>query len=236
MRGDVISSISTGFPELSQSLRQVAHVLHTRSPLIQEQAPFIVRLACVKHAASVRPEPGSNSPLKTHNHPEGAISQRQKSQITSIKTQTSSNTDHPRRKNETISKYPPHRNDGAEYQKYLALTFIGTLLSSQRTRAHHHAPDLRPTRSEATVPAYFLILTNASPCGFRNQGRLETLPEGSWPSHSQAPSSNLVVPFLSARVGVRVALTWNKLREHLPEHQIASSMAVSMARSPSPEG
>ena len=29
------------------------------------------RLACVKHAASVRPEPGSNSPLKnnTNNHP-----------------------------------------------------------------------------------------------------------------------------------------------------------------------
>ena len=39
-------------------------MLLTRSPLIQEQAPFTVRLACVKHAASVRPEPGSNSPLK----------------------------------------------------------------------------------------------------------------------------------------------------------------------------
>ncbi|MFE7423583.1 hypothetical protein, partial [Rhodococcus sp. NPDC057529] len=26
----------------------------------------------------------------------------------------------------------------AEYQKHLALTFIDTLLSSQRTRAHHH--------------------------------------------------------------------------------------------------
>ena len=61
----VISSISTGFPELSQSEGQVTHVLLTRSPLItQEQAPKItVRLACVKHAASVRPEPGSNSPL-----------------------------------------------------------------------------------------------------------------------------------------------------------------------------
>ena len=61
----VVSSISTGFPELSQSGGQVTHVLLTRSPLItQEQAPKItVRLACVKHAASVRPEPGSNSPL-----------------------------------------------------------------------------------------------------------------------------------------------------------------------------
>ena len=62
----VISSISTGFPVLSQSEGQVTHVLLTRSPLItQEQAPKItVRLACVKHAASVRPEPGSNSPRK----------------------------------------------------------------------------------------------------------------------------------------------------------------------------
>jgi hypothetical protein len=39
-------------------------VLLTRSPLIHQQAGFIVRLACVKHAASVHPEPGSNSPLK----------------------------------------------------------------------------------------------------------------------------------------------------------------------------
>ena len=28
---------------------------------------FLVRLACVRHAASVRPEPGSNSPLKKFN-------------------------------------------------------------------------------------------------------------------------------------------------------------------------
>src|SRR5881398_1114302 len=55
----VISGISPGFPGLSQSSGQVAHVLLTRSPLTRRFA----RLACVKHAASVRPEPGSNSPL-----------------------------------------------------------------------------------------------------------------------------------------------------------------------------
>ena len=66
-----ISGISSGFPGLFQSLGQVTHVLLTRSPLItQEQAPKItVRLACVKHAASVRPEPGSNSPLM-FRHPQ----------------------------------------------------------------------------------------------------------------------------------------------------------------------
>src|SRR5699024_2601948 len=68
-----ISSIRHRFQRLSQRKGQVTHVLLTRSPLIhQVQAPsFSVRLACVKHAASVRPEPGSNSPYKaintTHN-------------------------------------------------------------------------------------------------------------------------------------------------------------------------
>ena len=44
-------------------------MLLTRSPLSPRmQAPLDpVRLACVKHAASVHPEPGSNSPTKTKN-------------------------------------------------------------------------------------------------------------------------------------------------------------------------
>jgi hypothetical protein len=40
-------------------------VLLTRSPLEHPQRGLSARLACVKHAASVRPEPGSNSPKKT---------------------------------------------------------------------------------------------------------------------------------------------------------------------------
>ena len=65
MPGGVVSGISSDFSGLSQSRGQIAHVLLTRSPLIPpEQAPvFIVRLACVKPAASVHPEPGSNSSL-----------------------------------------------------------------------------------------------------------------------------------------------------------------------------
>jgi hypothetical protein len=44
-------------------------VLLTRSPLNHQRQALSgsVRLACVKHAASVRPEPGSNSPSKTTN-------------------------------------------------------------------------------------------------------------------------------------------------------------------------
>jgi hypothetical protein len=64
----LVSGIRRRFQRLSQSQGQVTHVLLTRSPLIRsEQAPsFTVRLACFKHAASVRPEPGSNSPLMSY--------------------------------------------------------------------------------------------------------------------------------------------------------------------------
>ena len=64
-----ISGIRPRFQGLSQKGGQVTHVLLTRSPLIhpQQVTGFIVRLACVKHAASVRPEPGSNSPQKTES-------------------------------------------------------------------------------------------------------------------------------------------------------------------------
>ena len=65
MRGAVISGISHRFRWLSPSEGQITHVLLTRSPLEYPQRGLSARLACVKHAASVRPEPGSNSPLNS---------------------------------------------------------------------------------------------------------------------------------------------------------------------------
>src|SRR3954464_7660355 len=65
MPGAVVSGISHRFRWLSQSQGQITHVLLTRSPLEYPRKGLSARLACVKHAASVRPEPGSNSPLKT---------------------------------------------------------------------------------------------------------------------------------------------------------------------------
>ena len=67
---DTLCGISTGFPVLSRLARQVAHALLTRPPLTrQEQAPASsVRLECVMHAASVHPEPGSNSRKMVSNH------------------------------------------------------------------------------------------------------------------------------------------------------------------------
>src|SRR6185295_18247788 len=64
-RTEGISGISPRFRGLSQSEGQVTHVLLTRSPLEYPRKGLSARLACVKHAASVRPEPGSNSPTKT---------------------------------------------------------------------------------------------------------------------------------------------------------------------------
>jgi hypothetical protein len=64
------SGIRPPFGGLSRTSGQVPHVLLTRSPLGLHQCCHwvdLVRLACVKHAASVRPEPGSNSPSKTRS-------------------------------------------------------------------------------------------------------------------------------------------------------------------------
>src|SRR4051812_40467343 len=64
MRKRVVSGISHRFRRLSRSEGQITHVLLTRSPLVYSRRSLTARLACVKHAASVRPEPGSNSPKK----------------------------------------------------------------------------------------------------------------------------------------------------------------------------
>ena len=71
-----LCGITIRFQMLFHSERQVTHALLTRPPLIHPSVDrslrqnFIVRLACVKHAASVRPEPGSNSLKIISKHPQ----------------------------------------------------------------------------------------------------------------------------------------------------------------------
>ncbi len=61
----VLFGISTPLGMLFPTRGQITHVLLTRSPLYSsDESEFLVRLACVRHAASVRSEPGSNSPIK----------------------------------------------------------------------------------------------------------------------------------------------------------------------------
>ena len=64
----VLCGISSRFQLLSPCIRQVTHALLTRPPLSHFESKLskcFVRLACVKHAASVHPEPGSNSQIKS---------------------------------------------------------------------------------------------------------------------------------------------------------------------------
>ena len=58
-----LSGFSIRFQKLSRAHGQVTYVLLTRSPLDLGKQAFLplVRLACIRHAASVHPEPGSNS-------------------------------------------------------------------------------------------------------------------------------------------------------------------------------
>ena len=55
----IVCGISPGFPGLFPTQGQVIHVLLTRLPLYSPaEAGFLVRLACVRRAASVDSEPG----------------------------------------------------------------------------------------------------------------------------------------------------------------------------------
>ncbi|KAK9266217.1 hypothetical protein L1049_012421 [Liquidambar formosana] len=56
---DQLLIIALLFPAVVPLPRAGSYALLTRPPL---ETPLPVRLACVKHAASVHPEPGSNSP------------------------------------------------------------------------------------------------------------------------------------------------------------------------------
>ena len=61
------SGISDRFQPLFRTQGQMTHVLLTRPPLKYPRRGLFARLACVRRAASVRPEPGSNSPKKVRS-------------------------------------------------------------------------------------------------------------------------------------------------------------------------
>src|SRR5687768_832560 len=114
MRSIVISGINHRFRWLSRSQGQITHVLLTRSPLEYHRSGLSARLACVKHAASVRPEPGSNSPSKTkphtHNPKAAHARKREPHPLTKNETDTLS---------ESSSKKPrhPHQSKDANEAK-----------------------------------------------------------------------------------------------------------------------
>ncbi|KAL0291882.1 UNVERIFIED_CONTAM: hypothetical protein Scaly_2616000 [Sesamum calycinum] len=61
---DQLLIIALPFPAVVPLPKAGSYALLTRPPL---ETPLPVRLACVKHAASVHPEPGSNSPCASYS-------------------------------------------------------------------------------------------------------------------------------------------------------------------------
>ena len=126
MQAVVLSGIRPSFPSLSRSAGQITHVLLTRSPLEYPRKGLSVRLACVKHAASVRPEPESNSPNKNNSHPQAqAEFESEQSDLTKRHQKTG------------ITKTKPHPHTGSIKGMAKKTTTKtkppNTLLSSQTT-------------------------------------------------------------------------------------------------------
>ena len=117
----VLAPVSEGYPKVRGRL------LTCYSPVRRSSTPkgLSARLACVKHAASVRPEPGSNSPLRSHDP--GNRSQN-------LENHQPSKRHGLGRPCFIASKKSSTRivQDRTEVLPYLALTF-STLLSSQET-------------------------------------------------------------------------------------------------------
>ena len=167
----VISGISSCFQLLFQCQGQVAHVLLTRSPLVYPRRGLTVRLACVKHAASVRPEPGSNSPLKSiqirrNDQRRFVVSTRS---IADKKTQAGSSSINQRNPNSDHAKGVSRAR--GFFVHYLALTF-STLLSSQVSGAHRtglfcsglgQRPTLRGLASPSQTRTFWFIQDHQSP-------------------------------------------------------------------------
>src|SRR6476619_3139219 len=88
----VLDPVSQAYPEVQgRSPTCYSPVRHSSTP-----KGLSVRLACVKHAASVRPEPESNSPNKNNPHPKSAgESESEKFDLTTSHNWQSSNNDMP---------------------------------------------------------------------------------------------------------------------------------------------
>ena len=70
----VLDPVSQAYPKVQgRSPTCYSPVRHSSTPASRSLS---VRLACVKHAASVHPEPGSNSPQKTPTQKRASISKR----------------------------------------------------------------------------------------------------------------------------------------------------------------
>ena len=119
-------------------MRQVLYVLLTRSPLSFSGASTrknFARLACIRHAASVRPEPGSNSPTTTHTahtaQKRVSCTKQNKNKINSVSSvYLLTRATHPYHHRRGVRH--PHNNTSV-----WVCVVLGTLLSSHTTKKRH---------------------------------------------------------------------------------------------------
>src|SRR6201999_532296 len=95
----VLDPVSQAYPKVQgRSPTCYSPVRHSSTP-----KGLSVRLACVKHAASVRPEPGSNSPNKNPSTKRGRIQIREN--LTKARHQKlASQTPHPNTGSQSMAK------------------------------------------------------------------------------------------------------------------------------------
>ena len=130
----VLSGIRPSFPSLSRSTGQITHVLLTRSPLEHphQGGGLSVRLACVKHAASVRPEPGSNSPKK-----------QTKKQTQAKNKETNKTTTNNKHQQLSITIWCPRSRSCSNNNSFHQMTHYRVL------KQHHHP---QPNTTKSTGP------------------------------------------------------------------------------------
>ena len=132
----VLATLSGSYPRVRGRL------LTCYSPVRRSSTPeggLSARLACVKHAASVRPEPGSNSPSKTQKHFQQKTNPSQKTtQLANNRQNYHSST----QKNPTTQPQPPkqERPEPDERSFIQTNSSTNTLLSSQKSDAQQLDP------------------------------------------------------------------------------------------------
>jgi hypothetical protein len=156
-------------------------VLLTRSPLEHPQKGLSARLACVKHAASVRPEPGSNSPTKTiREKPQQTLLLPNKTIGTGISNTLLSSQKTTTHQNHPTTGQPRGTRSSipGRLRKQDPMDPTGIARMFSRADSHHHmrqssgwpcrpADDRRSDPSARLLPAVLLY-----PAGFRRANRV----------------------------------------------------------------
>ena len=107
----VLDPVSQAYPPVQgRSLTCYSPVRHSSTPA---SWGLSVRLACVKHAASVHPEPGSNSPTKKVEQAKNSSNKKQKSVKENVNKKMMASTRKP----------PPKQSANKSLKRHTSYTF-----------------------------------------------------------------------------------------------------------------